>query len=105
SKQATNLRKEVFLATGVSKATVARVVAEFNKTGKIAPSDQDDSPLFLQALVFELSELDFVISKAQLAHYLKKLVPKDGVVYEKRRGVCWLYLELSSFFIIEIAIK
>ncbi|CAG8845663.1 34555_t:CDS:1, partial [Racocetra persica] len=41
SKEATNLRKEVSLATGVGEATVARVVADFNKTGKIVSSKQD----------------------------------------------------------------
>ncbi|CAG8574653.1 15587_t:CDS:2 [Cetraspora pellucida] len=34
SKQATNLYKEVFLITGVSEATVACVIAEFNKARK-----------------------------------------------------------------------
>ncbi|CAG8518422.1 2893_t:CDS:2 [Cetraspora pellucida] len=84
SKQATNLRKEVSLATGVGEATVAHVIAEFNKAKKVTSSKQgqrtpkdfqaeyvnavhdlvlsankDGLPLSLQAPVFELSELGF----------------------------------------------
>ncbi|CAG8669478.1 2833_t:CDS:2, partial [Cetraspora pellucida] len=40
SKKATNLRKEVFIATKVDEATVAHVIAEFNKTEKIISSEQ-----------------------------------------------------------------
>ncbi|CAG8532347.1 8079_t:CDS:2, partial [Gigaspora rosea] len=40
SSEATTLRKEVALATEVGEATVARIVAEFNKTGEVAPSKQ-----------------------------------------------------------------
>ncbi|CAG8720074.1 15306_t:CDS:2, partial [Racocetra fulgida] len=40
SKETTNLRKEVSLATGVGEATVAHVVADFNRTGKIVSSKQ-----------------------------------------------------------------
>ncbi|CAG8793697.1 5514_t:CDS:2, partial [Gigaspora rosea] len=40
SKETTNLRKEVSLATGVGEATVARIVADFNRTGKIVSSKQ-----------------------------------------------------------------
>ncbi|CAG8774661.1 16166_t:CDS:1, partial [Dentiscutata erythropus] len=83
-KKATNLRKEVSIATGVGEATVARVVAEFNKTGKVTSSEQghqapkdfhaeyvnavhdlilsanrDGLPLTLRSIVFELSELGF----------------------------------------------
>ncbi|CAG8679084.1 27814_t:CDS:2 [Dentiscutata erythropus] len=35
TNEATNLRKEVSLVTGVGEATIARVVAEFNETGKV----------------------------------------------------------------------
>ncbi|CAG8722636.1 25200_t:CDS:1, partial [Racocetra persica] len=41
AKQITNLRKEVSIATGVGEATIARVVAEFNKTENITSSEQD----------------------------------------------------------------
>ncbi|CAG8637875.1 32537_t:CDS:1, partial [Racocetra persica] len=36
-----NLRQEVSLATGVGEATVAYVLAEFNKTGTVIASKQD----------------------------------------------------------------
>ncbi|CAG8710643.1 5435_t:CDS:1, partial [Acaulospora morrowiae] len=36
----TNLRKEVSLATGVGEATVACILAEYNKTGKVKASIQ-----------------------------------------------------------------
>ncbi|CAG8853372.1 6313_t:CDS:1, partial [Gigaspora margarita] len=35
-----NLHKEVSLATGVGEATVAHVLAEFNKTGAVIASEQ-----------------------------------------------------------------
>ncbi|CAG8763141.1 1648_t:CDS:1, partial [Gigaspora rosea] len=82
----------VALAIGVSKRTIARVLAEFNKTGEFALPKQDQWPpqdfnpeyvnairdiissanqnclqLTLQKILFELSELNFPVSKAQLA--------------------------------------
>ncbi|CAG8604370.1 17324_t:CDS:2 [Gigaspora margarita] len=92
AKQINDLRKEVSKATGVDEATIARIVAEFNKTGNVTSSEQghrpskdfqveymnavhelilsanrNGLPLSLRDIVFELSELGFVISKAQLA--------------------------------------
>ncbi|CAG8687331.1 3652_t:CDS:1, partial [Cetraspora pellucida] len=40
SKKTTNLHKEVFIATGVDKATIACVVAKFNKTRKVTVLEQ-----------------------------------------------------------------
>jgi len=98
-----NLRKEVSLATGVGKATVARVLAEFNKTGAVIASEQghrssrtlkadyikaiqdliltankNGIPLSLRMLVLDLTELGFPVSKAQLARHLKKLGYRYG---------------------------
>ncbi|CAG8699666.1 13792_t:CDS:2 [Cetraspora pellucida] len=92
SKKTTNLHKEVSIATGVGEVTIARVVAEFNKTGKVTASEQghrapkdfqaeyvnaihvlilfanrNGLPLSLREIILELSKLGFVISKAQLA--------------------------------------
>ncbi|CAG8731225.1 6095_t:CDS:1, partial [Racocetra fulgida] len=78
----TNLREEVSLATGVSEAAVAHVLAEFNKTGIVISSkhghrpsevfeteyikaiqdlilsaNQNSITLSLRILVLELSEL------------------------------------------------
>ncbi|CAG8723011.1 7872_t:CDS:1 [Gigaspora rosea] len=89
SSEATTLRKEVALAIGVGEATVARIVAEINKTGEVAPSKQGQrapkdfqteyvdiicdqilagnksgTPLSLRTLIIELSELGFTVSKA-----------------------------------------
>ncbi|CAG8451897.1 8946_t:CDS:10 [Scutellospora calospora] len=106
SKKATNLRKEVSIATEVGEATVAHVVAEFNKTGKVTSSEQvhdlilsanrDGLPLTLQSIVFELSELGFapqnVLYQAQYLRWRfeniqgQNDVPKDGVVYKSERG-------------------
>ncbi|CAG8779239.1 13701_t:CDS:2 [Gigaspora margarita] len=41
TKQITNLCKEVSIATGVDEATIACVVAEFNKNRNIISSEQD----------------------------------------------------------------
>ncbi|CAG8758623.1 10706_t:CDS:2 [Gigaspora margarita] len=79
-----NLRKEVSLATGVGEATIARVLAEFNKTGAVIASKQghrssrtlktdyikaiqdliltankNGIPLSLRMLVLDLTELGF----------------------------------------------
>ncbi|CAG8836719.1 46432_t:CDS:1, partial [Gigaspora margarita] len=87
-----NLCKEVSLAIGVGKATVACVLAEFNKTGAVIASEQGHQSsrtlktdyikaiqyliltanknrilLFLRILVLDLTELGFPVSKAQLA--------------------------------------
>ncbi|CAG8638866.1 10959_t:CDS:1, partial [Acaulospora morrowiae] len=92
SHQATNLHKEVSLTTEVGKATVAHILAEYNKTGKVKASIQghwiskdfqeeylstirnlifsankDGIPTTLRTLVLKLSDLGFSISKAHLA--------------------------------------
>ncbi|CAG8727970.1 3697_t:CDS:2, partial [Gigaspora margarita] len=88
----------VSIATGVGEATIAHVVAEFNKYGNVTSSEQghrpskdfqveymsavhdlilstnrNGFPLSLRDIVFQLSELGFVISKAQLVRHMKKL--------------------------------
>ncbi|CAG8772793.1 14079_t:CDS:1, partial [Gigaspora rosea] len=46
--------KEVFLATGVGEATIACVISEFNKTGKVTSSNQGHrSPQKFQAEYLE----------------------------------------------------
>ncbi|CAG8715111.1 13044_t:CDS:1, partial [Racocetra fulgida] len=40
AKQITNLRKEVSIATRVGEATIAHIVAEFNKTENVISSEQ-----------------------------------------------------------------
>ncbi|CAG8569962.1 7255_t:CDS:2 [Gigaspora rosea] len=86
-----NPRKEVSLTTGVGKATVAHVLAEFNKTRAVIASEKGHRssrnlkpdyikaiqelilatnknriPLSLRMLVLDLTELGFPVLKARL---------------------------------------
>ncbi|CAG8636113.1 9775_t:CDS:2 [Gigaspora margarita] len=81
------LRKEVSLATGVGKATIAltssnqghqspqKFQAEYLEAihNLIISANKNDIPLSLRMLVLELSEIGFSISKMQLAIHLHKL--------------------------------
>ncbi|CAG8510170.1 20284_t:CDS:2, partial [Racocetra persica] len=113
SSKATTLCKEVALAIGVGEATIAHIVAEFNKTEEIMPSKQSQrasknfqteymdvihdqilarnksgTPLSLRTLIIELSELGFTVSKIQLALYLKNLSKARNYQEIVKVGIC-----------------
>ncbi|CAG8748692.1 7994_t:CDS:2 [Dentiscutata erythropus] len=108
AKQITNLRKEIFVATKVDEATIARVIAKFNKYRNITSLEQGHRPpkdfqveyvnaihdlilsanrnslsLSLQDIVFQLFELGFEeITLDVVVSSWKKCLGKMGNYWE-----------------------
>ncbi|CAG8846570.1 22585_t:CDS:1, partial [Gigaspora margarita] len=65
SQWVNNSRKEVFLATGISEATVAHILSEFSKTGTVISSEHGHRRLGVLDTNYVKAIQDFILSANQ----------------------------------------